>query len=120
MTQATFAPEFESVSHGAQTKQNGVAAAAILAASIGSLALGVLTILSDRSATCKILLVFYKPTGALSGVTTIAIVLWLFVWILLDRLWKDRNVSLKRINLIAIVLLMLSLLATFPPVGDLF
>jgi hypothetical protein len=120
MTQAVLTPEAENVNAVAETRRNGAAAAAILAASIGSLALGVLTILSDRSAAWKSFLAFYKPTGALSGVTTIAIILWLVVWILLDRIWKDRNVSLRKINIAAIILLTLSLLATFPPIGNLF
>lgn len=120
MTQAILTPESEGTAAVAQTKQNGAAAAAILAASIGSLVLGVFTILSDRSAAWKSLLTFYRPTGALSGVTTVAILLWLVVWGVLDRLWKSRTVSLKQINVAAIILLTLSLLATFPPIGDLF
>ena len=103
-----------------QTKQNGPAAAAILAAGIGSFALGVLTILGDRSVASKSFLAFYRPTGALSGVTTVAIAVWLAAWVLLDRLWKDRNVSLKKVNVVSVVLLALSFLATFPPMTNLF
>ncbi len=98
---------------------NGSAAAAILSAGIGSLAVALLTIVADQSASAKNLLSIYKPTGALSGVTTFAILVWFVVWAVLEWRWRGRNLSLKRIDTIAFVLLVLSLLATFPPLGDL-
>jgi len=99
---------------------NGSAAAAILSAGIGSLAVALFTIVADQSATAKNLLSIYKPTGALSGVTTFAILTWFAVWVILEWRWRGRDISLKRINTIAFTLLVLSLLATFPPLGDLF
>ena len=98
---------------------NGSAAAAILSAGIGSLALALFTIVADQSATAKNLLSIYKPTGALSGVTTFAMLVWFVVWAVLEWRWRGRNLSLNRINIIAFALLALSLLATFPPLGDL-
>ena len=98
---------------------NGSAAAAILSAGIGSLALAFFTIVADQSATAKNLLSIYKPTGALSGVTTLTTLVWFVVWAVLEWRWRGRNLSLKRINIIAFTLLLLSLLATFPPLGDL-
>lgn len=99
---------------------NGSGAAAILSAGIGSFAVALFAIVADKSAFVKDLFVFYKPTGALSGETTVAVLLWLAVWAILNWLWRKRNVSLPRINLIALALLGLSLLLTFPPIGDLF
>jgi hypothetical protein len=99
---------------------NGSGAAAILAAGIGSFAVAFLAIAADKSAFVKNLFVFYKPTGALSGVTTVAVLLWLAAWAILDWRWRKRTVSLRRINVIALTLLGLSLLLTFPPIGDLF
>jgi hypothetical protein len=49
-----------------------------------------------------------------------AILLWVAVWAILDWRWRKRTVSLRRINLVALGLLGLSLLLTFPPIGDLF
>jgi len=63
---------------------NGSGAAAILAAGIGSFAVAFLAIAADKSAFVKNLFVFYKPTGALSGVTTVAVLLWLAAWAILD------------------------------------
>jgi hypothetical protein len=99
---------------------NGSGAAAILSAGIGSFAVALFAIAADKSTFVKDLFVLYKPTGALSGETTAAILLWLAVWAILNWLWRRRNVSLPRINAIALVLLGLSLLLTFPPIGDLF
>jgi len=98
---------------------NGSAAAAVLSAGIGSLAVALSTIIADQSAIAKNLLSIYKPTGALSGVTTFAVLVWLFAWALLEWRWRSRDLPLKRVNLIAFTLLALSLLATFPPLGDL-
>jgi hypothetical protein len=98
---------------------NGGAAAAILSAGIGCIALALLSIAADKSIFLKNLFSIYKPTGALSGVTTAAIIVWLATWILLAIYWRNKNLSLVRINFIAFVFFGLSLLLTFPPVGDL-
>jgi hypothetical protein len=99
---------------------SGSGAAAILAAGIGSFAVAFFAIVGDKFAVVKNLLVFYKPTGSLSGETTVAVLVWLAAWAILDWRWRKRNISLPRINLIALALLGLSLLLTFPPIGDLF
>jgi len=99
---------------------NGPGAAAILAAGVGSFALALLALAADKSAPLKSALVFWKPTGALSGVSTVAIVLWLLVWAILDLRWRRKTVALARTNSLAFVLLVLSFLLTFPPVVDLF
>jgi hypothetical protein len=98
----------------------GSGAAAILAAGIGSFMVALLAIAADKSAFLKNLFIFYKPTGPLSGVTTVAILVWLIAWGILEWRWRNRTVALGRINAIALVLLGLSLLLTFPPVAELF
>ena len=108
------------VSEDSAVISNGSGAAAILSAGIGSFAVAFFAIAADQSAFVKNLLVFYKPTGALSGETTVAILLWLAAWAILDWRWRKRSVSLRRINIVALALLGLSLLLTFPSVGDLF
>ena len=91
---------------------NGSGAAAILAAGIGSFA-------ADKFVLVKNLFVIYKPTGPLSGVTTGAIVLWLAAWAILEWRWRKETIPLKPVNVAAFLLLGLSLLLTFPPVGEL-
>jgi hypothetical protein len=99
---------------------NGSGAAAILSAGIGSFAVAVLAIAADKSTWLKSVLVFYRPTGVLSGVTTVAILVWLITWVILERYWRKRTVALRLISLVALALLAVSLLLTFPPVADLF
>ena len=98
---------------------NGPGAAAILSAAVGCAMLGVLAVAGDASARMNALLNFYGPTGALSGVTTVAIVVWLAVWSVLFRLWRKKNVALGKVNAAAFVLLAVGFLLTFPPFMDL-
>ena len=104
----------------AQDFPNGGGAAAVLAAGIGSLMVAVFAILADKVASFKSMMVFYKPTGPLSGVTTCAILVWLISWAILHRRWSRRMVGLGGITTTALILLGLSLLLTFPPIADLF
>ena len=99
---------------------NGSGAAAILAAGIGSFILAVFAIAGDRIPVFGKSMIFYKPTGPLSGVTTSAIIIWLAAWVIFDRAWSKRSVPLARISTVALVLLVLSLLLMFPPIADLF
>jgi hypothetical protein len=101
------------------TLTNGSGAAAILAAGVGAFALAALATAGDKSAQIASDLIFYKPTGPLSGVTTVAILIWLFTWGILEWRWRNRTVSAGRINAAALILLGLSFLLTFPPIGDL-
>lgn len=99
---------------------NGPGAAAILAAGIGSFSLAALAIAADKVASLKSALIFYKPTGDLSGVTTVAIVIWLVAWGGLEMRWRKRTVALGLVSWLALGMLVLSILLTFPPIADLF
>ena len=98
---------------------NGAGAAAILAAGIGCATLGVLALLGDAFAGIKNFLNFYNPTGPLSGVTTLTIIMWLASWFILAQKWDGRDVALSRISMVAFVLLAVGFFLTFPPVMDL-
>ena len=98
---------------------NGSGAAAMLAAAIGSFVLALFAIAGDKSVTIKNSLTFYQPTGPLSGVTTVAIIVWFLVWGLLEWRWGKRTVAMSRINRVSVAILALSILLTFPPVIDL-
>ena len=98
---------------------SGPAAAAILAAGLGSLSLGVFAFGGDASLTIRRLLDIWTPTGPLSGVTSGAIFVWLLAWFGLSRLWARREVRLGAINAAAFAMLMAGLLLTFPPFMDL-
>ncbi|HYM33085.1 MAG TPA: hypothetical protein VEU47_17425 [Candidatus Cybelea sp.] len=98
---------------------NGPGAAAILAAGIGCAVVGILALAGDASNAIGKLLNFYNPTGTLSGVTTLAIIVWLVSWFALNRSWRTKNVSMGWINVAAFALLAVGFLLTFPPFMDL-
>jgi hypothetical protein len=70
---------------------NGSGGAAVLAAGIGSFVLAVS-----------------------------AIVVWLAAWAVLEWRWRKKTVAMGGIGAAALVLLILALLLTFPPLADLF
>ena len=98
---------------------SGPGAAAILAAGIGSATLGVLAFAGDASPAIKTMLNFYDPVGALSGVTTVTIVVWVMTWFALFGFWRTKTITLWPVNLAAFALLCVGFLLTFPPVMDL-
>jgi hypothetical protein len=100
-------------------RTNGSGAAAILAAGVGALALGVLAVAGDKVAAVGRWMIFYRPTGPLSGVTTTAIVIWLGCWGALEWRWGRRSVDVGRICWVALGLLAVGVLLTFPLVEDL-
>jgi hypothetical protein len=99
---------------------SGSGAAALLAAGLGAFALAILSIAGDQIAGFKRRMIFYRPTGPLSGVTTSAITVWLVAWGLLEWRWRRRSVATGKIAAAALILLALGLLLTFPPLADLF
>ena len=98
---------------------NGAGGAAILAAGIGCGAIGVLAFWGDASASMGKALNFYNPSGTLSGVTTVGILVWMMSWFVLNRMWRDKTVAMVKINVASFALLAVGFLLTFPPFMDL-
>jgi len=115
-TPQTIAP---SKATSGETLPNGPGAAAILAAGIGSAALGILALTNDAFPVINKLLIFYGPTGGLSGVSTMTVIIWLVAWFILARRWATATVPMARVNLISFALLAVGILLTFPPFMDL-
>lgn len=107
------------MSNPAASSPNGPIAAALLSSGFGCLLLGIIAVAADGSKHLASLLIFYKPTGPLSGVTTLSIAGWLLCWAILAGRWKNRALNFGRISMIAFAFLALGLLLTFPPFGDL-
>jgi len=99
---------------------DGPACAAVLAAGIGSFALGVLTTLNEASAKISGMLNLYGPVGPLSGKTGVAVLVWLVAWAVLAGAWKDRQMDFGKVWRASLALVILGLLGTFPLVFDLF
>jgi hypothetical protein len=98
---------------------NGSGGAAILAAGIGCAAMGILAFAGDAWDGIGKALNWYNPSGTLSGVTSLAILIWLVSWFALDRLWREKTVAMVRINVWSFALLAVGFLLTFPPFMDL-
>jgi hypothetical protein len=93
---------------------SGAALAAALAAGIGALAMGVFVIAHEAGIYSAPTL--YAPAGALSGRSTFAVVVWLVAWVVLHLSWKDREVSPERVLALTMVLAVIGIVATMPPV----
>ena len=98
---------------------NGPGAAAVLAAGVGSLALGVFAFAGDAWPAIGNAFNIWNPSGPLSGVTTATIAVWLLTWYLLGRRWATRSVDLHWVAVAALAMLAGGLLLTFPPLADL-
>jgi hypothetical protein len=95
---------------------NGIAAATVLAAGIGCAVFGILTFLSEAMVAVKALMVLDTDVGALSGKAIYTVVAWLAVWGLLGLKWRGKEVNFSRVAMVFLWLLVISLLATFPPI----
>lgn len=99
---------------GSKGQAHGAAMAAILAGAIGSATLGVFVLLGAIGVYSAPAI--YGPAGGLSTRSTLAVVAWLVAWALLHRRWAGRDVAVERVGLWSLVLVLLGVLATFPPV----
>lgn len=102
------------------SKPNGPVSAALLAGGIGSAVLGILTFADEVFPALAKPLAWYKPTGDLTGKSTLAILAFFVSWVVLHFVWKDKETNFSQVSTIAIALLLLSLILTFPPVWGLF
>ena len=103
-------------------KVNGPVSAALLAGGIGSAAMGLITFifeLDDKSAFASSLK-WNSGVGALSGKSGLAIIIFFVSWAILHYLWKDKETDFARISSIAIALLFVGFIGTFPPFWHLF
>lgn len=99
-------------------RPNGAGAAAILSSALGCFVLGVAALAGDASPRIAKVFNIWNPTGPLSGVTALAIVVWLLSWLILARSWKARQLNLAIVNIAAAVLFASGVLLTFPPFMD--
>jgi len=104
----------------APDKPEGPIVAAILAGGIGSLALGVFTTLAEASTSIKEWLDWNSDVGPLSGKTVMAVVVWLVSWAILHAVYRNREAETRQALTIALVLIGLGVLGTFPTFFQLF
>lgn len=100
--------------------KDGAALAAILAAAIGCAVIGIATVLATASPTIKDMLNWWNPAGPLTGKTGVGVIAWLVSWAILHSLWRGKELSFQGISLLALVLIAVGWIGTFPPVFEAF
>jgi hypothetical protein len=90
--------------------------ASMVASGIGSLVLGIAVVLAEVSPGAKAFLTWSKGVGPLSGKSSVAVIAFLVSWAILHYAFQRRAISLTTSFIITVVLLVLGLLLTFPPV----
>jgi hypothetical protein len=101
-------------------RPEGPISAAIIAGGIGALALGVVTTLAEASTSVADGLEWSQRVGPLSGKTIVAVLVWLLAWGVLHLVYRDRAFETRRALIIALVLIALGVLGTFPEFFQLF
>ena len=99
---------------------NGAAAAALLAAGIGSALFGLFVILSEANVAFHDAMALDASVGPLSGKSTYAMLAWLAIWGALHMALRKRQVNYKGVAIAAAALIVLGILSTFPPFYMLF
>jgi hypothetical protein len=97
-----------------QDKPEGPIAAAVIAGGIGAAVLGLFTTLAEASTGVKNWLQWSDAVGPLSGKVLMALLVWLVAWALLYLALRNKPYETRRALTIALVLIGLGVLGTFP------
>jgi hypothetical protein len=95
-------------------KPEGPIAAAIIAGGVGAAALGLFTTLAEANEDLKDWLDWNADVGPLAGKTIMAVIIWLVAWVILHTIYRSRPYETRRAFIIAMVLVGLGVLGTFP------
>jgi H+/Cl- antiporter ClcA len=100
-------------------KNNGPALAAIVAAGFGVGVLGLCVLFAEVRAAISDALNWWPPVGPLFGKTGIAVIAWLVTWGALHLAWRRRDLSFRVWWAVALGLILIGVLLTFPPIFQL-
>ena len=103
--------------HTTPAVENGAAMAAVLGSAIGSFAMGAFVLLNEAGVFTAPAL--YRPAGGVTGRTTFAAIVWLMAWGVLHARWKSRHVAARPVFTWTVILVVLAILGTFPPLWGL-
>src|SRR6266508_2312691 len=92
----------------------GPVAAALLAAGIGSLVLGILTTIAEATASFADALALNDRVGPLSGKTIYAVAAWVVAWIILGIALRRKDPSPGGMFTLTAILVLLGFLGTLP------
>jgi len=101
-------------------KPNGPAAAAIIAAGVGALFLGIFTVWNEASTGMHDFLEIDKGVGPLSGKTSFAVVAYVVTWALLAPLMWRKSFAWVPVLATTALLLAAGFIGTFPEFFQLF
>ena len=101
-------------------KPEGPIAAAILAAGVGALALGAVTVLVEANASVKSALTLSTAVGPLSGKVAVTVGVWLVSWFVLHLVYRTKPFESRRALAIAAILIALGVVGTFPTFFQMF
>jgi hypothetical protein len=90
--------------------------ASMIASGIGSLVLGIMVVLAEINLDIKDFLNWNNGVGPLSGKTGVAVIAFVVSWVVLHYAFQRKALSLTASFIVTVVLLVLGLLLTFPPV----
>jgi len=99
---------------------NDPVAAAMIAGGAGAATIGLLAVLAEASEAIADALNWWKPAGPLTGKTLTGVAVFFVSWVVLHLIFRGKNVNFARATTIALILLGLGLLGTFPPFFALF
>jgi len=103
-----------------EDKPEGPISAAIIAGGIGAVALGLFTTLAAANESIKDWLDLKSSVGPLSGKTLYAVIVWLVAWAILHATMRTTQYETRRAFTIAMVLVALGVLGTFPTFFEAF
>jgi hypothetical protein len=75
-----------------------------------------LTFGAEASEGIKTLMNWYNPVGPLMGKSSLGIIAFFLSWVILNSLWKGKETNFGRIAIVAMALVAVGLIFTFPPV----
>ena len=101
-------------------RPEGPVVAAVLAAGVGALTLGVVTTLAEASSGFRNALNWNSAVGPLSGKTIVTVLVWLVAWAILHVAYRNRPTETRQALIITLVLIGLGVLGTFPLFFELF
>ena len=101
-------------------KPLGPVAAVFYAAGVGSIVLGLLTVLAEANESIKDALQLSDPVGPLSGTTVFAVLAFLVAWGILHALMKDKDPAAGKMFLWTGVMVGIGVVLTFPTLFQAF
>jgi hypothetical protein len=99
---------------------NGPVMAALIAGGFGPAVIGLNTVLAEASPAFKNALNWWNPAGPLTGKSLVGVIAFFVAWLVLHVSLRNKDVNVLRATTIALFLLGLGLLGTFPPFFEAF